>query len=191
MSNKTLITTLASVLIVIGILAFSINGAYDYFMKKVYPIKYEEYVSEYSRMHKVDPALVYAIIKSESGFSQNAKSKAGAVGLMQIMPNTFKWLQSKRGVKSTSVVDLIDPEVNIDNGTYLISLLLEKYKSEQVAICAYNAGIGTVDGWLADENCSENGVTLSYIPYWETRQYLNKVMKTKEIYNKLYFKERR
>ena len=191
MSNKTLITMLASVLIVVGILAFSINGAYDYFMKKVYPIKYEEYVSEYSRMHKVDPALVYAIMKSESGFSQNAKSKAGAVGLMQIMPNTFKWLQAKKGVKSTSAVDLTDPKVNIDNGTYLISLLLEKYKSEQVAICAYNAGIGTVDGWLDDENCSENGVTLSYIPYRETRHYLNKVMKTKEIYNKLYFKERR
>ena len=191
MSNKALITTLASVLIVIGILASSINGAYDYFMKKVYPIKYEEYVSEYSKMHKVDPALVYAIIKTESGFSQNAKSKVGAVGLMQIMPNTFKWLQAKRGVKSNLAVDLTDPEINIDNGTYLISLLLEKYKSEQVAICAYNAGIGTVDGWLDDKNCSENGVTLSYIPYWETRQYLNKVMKTKEIYNKLYFKERR
>lgn len=191
MSKRTLITTLTSVLLVIGILTFSINGAYDYFMKKVYPIRYEEYVYKYSNLHRVDPALVYAIIKSESGFSENARSKAGAVGLMQVMPNTFRWLQSKKGVKSSSDLMLSDPEVNIDSGTFLISLLLERYKSEQVAICAYNAGMGTVDGWLNDENCSDNGVTLKYIPYRETRHYLKKVMKTKEIYNRLYFEQRR
>lgn len=190
MSNKKLITAAASLLIVISLLAFSVGGAYGVLIKKVYPIKYEEYVCKYSREYRVDPALVYAIIKSESGFLESAESKAGAIGLMQVMPATFKWLQSKRNQPAISYLDLADPDVNIDNGTYLMSLLLERYKSEQVALCAYNAGIGVVDSWLLNEYYSDNGVTLKYIPYRETRLYVKKVMKTKDMYNKIYFKER-
>ena len=135
----------------------------SYFMKRIYPLKYENVVEKYSKKYGVRESLVLAVIKTESNFNELARSKAGAVGLMQITERTFNWLKQKKGEKNSE--DLYNIETNIKFGVYFLSFLISKYKNEQVALCAYNAGIGNVDSWLKNKNYSEDTKTLIKIPF--------------------------
>ncbi len=109
---------------------------------------------------------------------------------MQITPETLEWLKTcYTHDTKVSETDLKNPEVNIFYGTLFISILNKKYSSEQVVLSAYNAGITTVERWLADLTTSSNGKDLSYIPYKETRDYVERVKKAKKIYKKLYFND--
>ncbi len=156
-------------------------------LKMQYPIKYSEYVDKYAEEYNVPKALVYAVIRTESSFCEDAGSSAGALGLMQLIPDTFEWLQLKRSVSgSYAAEDLFEPEINIDYGTYFLSYLLEKYDSEECALAAYNAGFGAVDDWLANSEYSADGVNLDYIPYDETREYVKRVSEAEEMYRELY-----
>ena len=175
------------IIIILLILFILLGLSYNFFMKKAYPIEYNNHVFKYSNDYNVDPALIYAIIKTESNFNTNAESPAGAIGLMQIMPNTFYWLQAYTNDKYMDIKFLNYPEINIKYGTYFINMLLDKYKSDIVAICAYNAGIGTIDKWLTDPSLSYDGKSLAKIPYKETKQYVKRVIKNREIYKYLYF----
>lgn len=149
----------------------------------LHPTDYDEYVYEYSETYNVDPNLVFAVIKTESNFDPNAESHAGALGLMQIMPETFEWLQTyKNGEASMGSEYLYEPQVNIEYGCIFLEFLLDKYSDEESAVAAYNAGFGTVDNWLADESYSTDGKTLSNIPYPETKSYVKKVMLAKYYY---------
>lgn len=149
----------------------------------LHPTDYDEYVYEYSEAYNIDPNLVFAVIKTESNFDPNAESRAGALGLMQLMPETFEWLQTYKNGESTMGTEyLYEPEVNIEYGCIFLEFLLEKYSSEESAIAAYNAGFGTVDNWLVDENYSTDGETLHEIPYPETKSYVKKVMLAKYYY---------
>lgn len=149
----------------------------------LHPTDYDEYVYQYSETYEVDPNLVFAVIKAESNFNPDAESQVGALGLMQIMPETFEWLQTyKNGEATMDYTYLYDPEVNIEYGCIFLQFLLDKYSSEETAIAAYNAGFGAVDGWLADENYSYDGETLYDIPYPETETYVQKVMLAKNYY---------
>lgn len=160
--------------------------AYTAFLKSVYPLKFEEYVASQAQNYGVEEALIYAVIKAESGFDVNAKSRAGAQGLMQITPDTFSWLQTHAGTHPMNQDYLKNPGVNIKYGTYFISILLEKYGSEEVALCAYNAGMGSVDRWLKDKNLSRDQRTLTNIPYPETKKYVARVLRHKARYKNLY-----
>ena len=100
--------------------------------------------------YDIDPLLVYAVIKAESNFDVNAVSNAGAMGLMQIMPETYEWLASKEGITDVSQEDLLNPEINIKYGCMFLSILLERYPQLSSAVAAYNAGFGNVDNWLED-----------------------------------------
>ena len=153
----------------------------------VYPLDYEEYVQKAAEEYNLDEALIFGVIKTESNFNPNAESNAGALGLMQIMPDSFSWLQTIRGVEGTySDEDLFTPEINIDYGCYLLRYFLDLYGTEQAAVAAYNAGF-VVGDWLDDPAYSADGVTLDYIPYPETSAYVKKVQSAKEKYNELYF----
>lgn len=151
--------------------------------KSIYPTEYSEYVYKYSQEYDIDPNLVFAIIKTESNFDPNAGSNAGALGLMQLMPDTFDWLQQyKNGEITMDTSQLYDPETNIQYGCIFLEFLLEKYAIEETAVAAYNAGFGAVDGWLTDSNYSTDGETLYYIPYPETAAYVDKVENAKICY---------
>lgn len=154
----------------------------------LYPQKYSEYVEKYSKEYDVDKELVYAVIKTESGFRPEVESTVGARGLMQLMPETFEWLQlSNDGAVVHSKDDLFDPEINIKYGTLCLSDLLGMYGGdEKTAIAAYNAGMTIVDEWLKDSRYSDNYISLKMIPYPETKEYVEKVLKNKEIYIKIY-----
>ncbi len=161
---------------------------YKTLMEVIYPIKYEGIVSQSSKKHGVEEELIYAIIKAESGFNEDAQSKAGACGLMQITPDTFEWLQLyTKSKKKMGEIHLNDPEVNINYGTMFISMLRKKYGSDDLVLSAYNAGPRTVERWLKDEKISKDGEELRKIPYKETQNYVKRVKQIKKIYKKLYF----
>ena len=127
-----------------------------------------------------------AVIKCESGFDPEAVSPVGARGLMQLMPETFGWLQSKTG-ETLADDDLFDPSVNVRYGCYLLHILLSEFSDERdVAVAAYHAGIGNVSKWLQDERYSRNGKELRRIPFDSTAAYVKRVKKAQRIYAALY-----
>jgi len=118
--------------------------------------RYEPFVVEYSNQHSLRPELVRAVIQVESGYNPRALSPKGAMGLMQLMPDTARMLGVQRPY---------DPEQNIRGGTRYLRLLLDRYEgSEELALAAYNAGSGAVD---------RHGKQIP--PYRETRDYVRKV----------------
>lgn len=151
------------------------------------PDKYQGFVASYSVEYGVPENLIYAVIKIESGFDQSAVSDAGAIGLMQMVPDTFLWLTNDRLKDRYSEGMLYDPNTNIKYGVYYLSTLYTKYGSWDTALAAYNAGPGNVDDWLSDPKYNANGDSaLDEIPYKETRNYIKKVNRARSMYDKLY-----
>lgn len=157
-------------------------------LKTLYPLKYEDYVEVYSKENNLSPAFVYAVIKCESDFDSDAVSNVGATGLMQIMPDTFSWINMRLGEDNPYSM-ATDPETNIKYGCYLYGYLLNKYGRVQESLAAYHGGNGNVDKWLADERYSSDGETLHTIPFPTTNKYVKKVMLTEKIYQNLYFRK--
>lgn len=151
-----------------------------------YPLDYEEEILQYSGEYELDSFLVMGIIRAESNFDQEALSSAGAIGLMQIMPETGQWLAGKMDIGDFYEDMLYDAEFNIHMGCYYLRLLIDYYGETDTAVAAYNAGMGTVSGWLEDNSYSYDGVLLYYIPYTETREYVEKVNKNTDKYLELY-----
>ncbi len=156
-------------------------------MKYIYPIQYESIVNIASETYNVEKECIYAIIKCESGFDSDAHSHADALGLMQITPSTFRWLQLYTHENNADTERLKNPYVNIMYGTLLISILREKYDNEEAVLSAYNAGETVIKRWLADKNISKDGKKLDSIPYKETRRYVKRVQFAKKVYKMLYF----
>ena len=132
--------------------------------------EYKEYAKKYSLENGVELKLVLAIIKCESNFDEKALSRAGACGLMQLMPKTFKWLGG------TDEEDIFDPETNIKYGCKYLRYLFGRFEDIETVIAAYNAGEGNVSLWLSDNAHSDDGKTLKSIPFAETASYVRRVM---------------
>lgn len=171
--------------ILAGLLFQTIANAVD---KRRYPQGYSEFVEKYSAECGVPEYVVYSVIHTESHFVSNAVSSSGAVGLMQIMPETFSWLMSMK--KETLQPGMLyDPETNIRYGTYLLSYLYSHFNAWETAFAAYNAGMNRVDEWLADSGYSKDGKHLDNIPISETSNYVKKVKSAVEVYKRLYYNE--
>ncbi|MEG2204752.1 MAG: lytic transglycosylase domain-containing protein, partial [Oscillospiraceae bacterium] len=112
-------------------------GASVLAVRIAYPIRYREQVERTSAENGLDPALIFAVIRSESGFRTRAVSPIGARGLMQITEETFEWAKWRMGDKTTVYDDLFEPEVNIRYGGYILSLLLGEFVSTDTALAAY------------------------------------------------------
>ena len=183
---KKLIIFVLLILITIGIIV-SYNVITRKMEERSYPLKYTEHVEKNALQYGIPSEIIYAVIKTESNFRHDAVSSRGAVGLMQIMPETFEWLFgiTKEDFDSTM---LYDPGINIKYGTFLLSILYKEFKEWDTVYAAYNAGIGNVKKWLENELYSQDGI-LTNIPFNETSQYIVKVNKAKEMYIKLYFME--
>ncbi len=154
-------------------------------LKTLYPRRYSEFVEKECSSNNLQQEFIFAVIECESGFKKNAVSYMGAKGLMQIMPETFTWLQQLKG-EELSEDSLFEPEIAIEYGCYFYALLIEQFGDEATAVAAYHAGASSVEKWLSDERYSADGKTLSDIPFESTKEYVKKVMKTKNIYEKLY-----
>ena len=154
-------------------------------MHSLYPLRYDEFVETYTVQHGLEKSFVLAVIKCESGFDPNAVSRVGACGLMQLMPETFQWLQSK--TKETLSDDaLFQPETAVRYGCLMLEILLRQFPDPHTAICAYHAGMGNVENWLRDPRYSDDGVTLKAVPFPTTERYADKVLRTQKIYQLLY-----
>ena len=173
------------ILVLSVVIGFAFSGALTLLERVTHPREYREFVECYAAEYGVPESIVYAVIKSESGFDSSAVSRVGAIGLMQIMPDTFEWLTSLTGEECETGL-LYDPETNIRYGTYLLSILYRSYGRWETAYAAYNAGMGNVNEWLdTPEYTDENGVLVE-IPFKETRSYVRSVTAAREVYERLY-----
>jgi soluble lytic murein transglycosylase len=145
-----------------------------------YPLHYAQYVRVHAREHDLDPALMAAVIYQESKFDTSAKSASGAIGLMQLTPATAHGIAVRTGGSAFHTRDLYDADINIRYGAWYLHNLFRKYDSEQLVLAAYNAGQGNVDRWRA------NG---QEIQFPETRAYVKKVERLKDIYRQAWGKE--
>lgn len=158
--------------------------ASGYIARRLHPTDYAELVSTSAVEFGVPRSVIFAVINTESSFHADATSSAGAMGLMQLMPETFEWLLSKSGENYTTNA-LYEPAVNIRYGTMLLAALHDEFGSWDTAYAAYNAGLNRVRLWLSDPDIAEDGV-LTEIPYGETERYVKKVEAAVSEYRRLY-----
>lgn len=154
--------------------------------KYIYPYPYQELVTSYSAANGLDPSLVASVIMHESRFQEDARSDRGAVGLMQLMPDTAEWIAGKLG-EDFSEERLQEPETNIKYGTWCLAFLMEDFGQNAVlALAAYNAGPGSVHGWMDRFGWPPDFSDADAIPYPETRHYVKGVLKDRKNYERLY-----
>lgn len=179
--------------IIVGsiLLGLAVDLLWGVLEKKTSPQRYSDYVSQYAYEYNVPESLIYAVIKVESDFNPNAISGAGAMGLMQMMPSTFEEMTSDKYLgENLDVDELFDPEVSIRYGTYYLKYLHGYFEGNwNNAIAAYNGGMGNVSKWLANAEYSDGEGNLTYIPFEETRNYVQKVNKARQTYQELYYED--
>ena len=168
--KKTILILFGLSCLVIGIVFLLFNFV---FMSK----KYQNYVEFYCDEYNLDSSLVYAIIKAESNFDANAVSRAGALGLMQLLPSTAKWIAGELNLDYYEN-DLFEPSKNIRYGCFYLRYLMNKFDNIDVVVCAYNAGETIVKSWLDEDG----RVVENKISYSETKSYLKKVKAYYQIY---------
>jgi len=141
-----------------------------------YPPAYWEVVEEAARINDIDPLLILSIMREESRFAPEARSAAGALGLLQLMPQTASRMSTRARVSLKHSGDLYDIRTNVFIGTYYLKSLINHFNSVPLAIAAYNAGEEAVKDWLAAGLYKSADEFIEDIPYDETRNYVKKVM---------------
>ena len=154
----------------------------------LYPRKYEVLVDQWAETYGLDPLLVDAFIRTESGFDPQATSSVDARGLMQMTEETFLWMRSKIAPEEPlTFADLYDPDTAIRFGCYYLHLCMVRYKGDvSTAAAAYHSGWGTVDQLLQMEEHSADGETLQGFPYNQMHHYVNKITACYQTYQRLY-----
>jgi soluble lytic murein transglycosylase len=164
------------VLVAAGLVYFR-NGQPAWFERIRYPLHYEQIVRGHARNYNLDPALLAAVIYQESKFRADAKSSSGAIGLMQLRPQTAEGIAIRTGGTHFQVSDLYNPEINVRYGSWYLRHLLDKYGDEKDALAAYNAGQRNVDEWRSEGKG---------IQFPETRAYVDRVEHLKGVYARAY-----
>jgi len=165
------------VLVVAAGLVYFRNGQPAWFERIRYPLHYEQIVRGHAKNYNLDPALLAAVIYQESKFRADAKSSSGAIGLMQLRPQTAEGIAIRTGGTHFRVSDLYNPEINVRYGSWYLRHLLDKYGDEKDALAAYNAGQHNVDTWRAEGRGIE---------FAETRAYVDRVEHLKGVYARAY-----
>lgn len=152
-------------------------------LERRFPTPYTALVERHARAHGLDPALLYGIIKSESAFMPDARSPAGALGLMQLMPATARETAQRLGVRLDSAWRLYEPDTNIELGSAYLHQLLERFGGNlALAAAAYNAGPHRVRAWLPDGACQAAEDWIELIPFTETRRYVRRTLYHTAVY---------
>jgi Soluble lytic murein transglycosylase and related regulatory proteins (some contain LysM/invasin domains) len=154
----------------------------DFMLRIRYPLRYEQIVRGHAKNYDLDPSLLAAVIYTESRFDARARSDAGAIGLMQLLPDTAQGIAARTGGDAFVVDDLYVPELNVRYGAWYLRNLLNRYGDERTALAAYHAGPGNVDRWR------KQGIGIQFP---ETRSYVAKVERVKKIYAGVYVDELR
>ena len=155
------------------------------FGRLLYPLPYREYVEQHAERHGLDPLLVAAVIREESGFDPRARSAVGARGLMQLMPRTASWAAPREGIAGFDVVDLEDPETNIRLGCWYLAYLSRQFDGQlPLMLAAYNGGEGNLARWRATHGDETEELLTAAFP--ETRRYVERGLVTYRNYRFLY-----
>ena len=176
----------AIIFVAAALLGVGAYFGYRQYIIETHPLKYQTYVEKYAAQNGLDKYLVYAVIKTESGFKTDAVSNVGARGLMQIMEETFDWIKYKRDDDGAVYFDMYNAQKNIDYGCWLLGYLYEEFGTIEATAAAYHAGRGTVNEWLSDARYSPDGVHLEVIPTPDTAHYVDKITNALQTYKKLY-----
>lgn len=171
-----------------GYKLFQGAGMRSRILQSQYPIKYSDLVEKYAAEYKLDKSLVYAVIRTESKFDQYAVSVTNARGLMQVQSETGGDCAAELKIKDYSSDMLFEPDINIRIGCYYLSKLMKLYNNDvKKSVAAYNAGLGNVDKWLKNSEYADGKGGLKDIPFPETKNYVDGVVKAQKIYKELYF----
>ncbi|HWE33878.1 MAG TPA: lytic transglycosylase domain-containing protein [Solirubrobacteraceae bacterium] len=150
------------------------------------PLSYQNVIRQQAAAKHLDPALIAAVIDAETKFDPSTSS-AGAVGLMQILPQTAEYLARKSDGYAFTPADLATPAVNIAYGSYYLRELLDHYGgNELLAIAAYNGGETNVDSWLTEARADGHRFVVGDIPFPETRAYVQRVLQAQKDYRRTY-----
>jgi soluble lytic murein transglycosylase len=157
------------------------------FWRLFFPLHYQPTLEQYGSEYGVDPLLLAAVIRAESKYHPGARSSAGALGLMQIVPDTGKWVAEQIGLINFRPEELLDPETNIRIGAWYLAHLLDQFDGDLVlALAAYNSGRGNVLGWISEQKARGRVLTIEDIPFPETKTYVQKVLRNYYWYRKIY-----
>ena len=180
--RRSILVLLVLVAILVA-LPFALRAP-DAVMRTIYPLRYEAAIREASEKNDLEPAFVAAVIYTESRFRPDVESHKDAFGLMQLLPQSARYIQRNSGIEG----DYRNPKVNVELGTWFLGYLNDRYQGdERLMLAAYNSGEGSVDAWT-----SEEGFDIAKdIPYKETREYVDKVLDARNTYRELYGKDLR
>jgi peptidoglycan lytic transglycosylase len=179
MTLRAVVVTAA--LVAVGAAALAVWTTQPVWLERLrYPLRYETIITAHARNYDLDPALLAAVVYTESRFHADARSSAGALGLMQLLPETGRAIALRTGGDRFVVSDLLDPELNVRYGSWYLRELERRYRSTRTALAAYHAGPGNVDRWR------EQGVGIQFP---ETRAYVDTVLSLVPVYRRAYADE--
>ena|SRR5579875_1478972 len=182
---------ISAILLIIVVFLISSNT----FWRWMYPIGYQENIQHAARLTHVDPLLVASVIRVESQFHSKDVSHAGAIGLMQLMPDTAAWIAGQMQHQDDKTLSnlankpehLSEPAFNIVLGSWYINYLIHRFNGNTVAaIAAYNGGPQRVQQWLASKQWPGTLSTIDRIPVGETRHFVDRVFYNYELYHRIY-----
>jgi soluble lytic murein transglycosylase len=178
--RRVALVALLAVAAVASLAVWTVSTEPEWYQRVRYPLRYEPIVLAHARNYDLPPTLLAAVIYTESKFDADARSSAGAVGLMQLLPETAKGIAVRTGGHGFVVSDLVDPEINVRYGSWYLRNLLDRYDDVRTALAAYHAGQGNVDEWR------RQGVGIQFP---ETRAYVDKVLDAQQVYADAYASE--
>jgi soluble lytic murein transglycosylase len=153
------------------------------------PLAHEDIIRQQASAKELDPSLLAAVIYAESRF-RDATSSAGARGLMQITPETARYIADLSGGTTFEQGDLSTPQINISYGAFYMRYLLKRYGGNTVlALAAYNGGEGNVDRWIVEASVSRRAFVIAEISFPETREYVTRVLDARQRYREEYGRE--
>ena len=175
---RFLVAISVALLVLAGAAAWVVESEPDWYLRARYPLEYEHIVTAHARNYDLEPELLAAVIYAESRFQPEAVSSAGAVGLMQLLPETARGIALRTGGDRFVVSDLRDPEINVRYGSWYLDHLRDRYDGDiRLALAAYHAGQGNVDEWLRGGGG---------IAFPETREYVDEVLRVRRVYARAY-----
>ncbi|MEZ5363774.1 MAG: transglycosylase SLT domain-containing protein [Bryobacterales bacterium] len=170
-----------------GYLRMPLGSVRREFWELLYPLPYADALEARAKPHELDPYLVAGLIRQESEFNPKAVSRAGAMGLMQVMPAVGRELARRLGVSGYSTPRLHEPDISLRFGTFHLKEALEQFQNNlELTLAAYNAGPSRARTWLTWGDFHEPGEFVETIPFTETRGYVQSVLRNSEMYRKLY-----
>lgn len=170
-----------------GYLSIPIEAAPEKFWKLAFPLPYRSSLESYSKSRGLDPYLVAALVRQESEFNPNALSRAKAYGLTQVLPSTGRQLGRQLGIGAIRADRLFEPDLNLQLGTYYLRMLLDQENGKwEETLASYNAGKSRADAWATWGSFREPAEYIETIPFTETRNYVQIVLRNAYVYRRLY-----